>query len=161
MGVWQEAFHAVIQGPKLFSPAIFNMWLAHFLKREKRAGRRHIPYFLNTLTHILGVMWLHLDARAPWIVVPGRTVAPGKLCTLRKGSMDPWWKGTQPSAPCHPHCPVMDSAAWRGVIIDGTGSFRQGPTTHLSALTYGDNCPNSEGELPASLIVLTGGPLLF
>ena len=41
------------------------------------------------------------------------------------------------------------------------GAFRQGPTTHLSAFMYEDACPNSEGELPASLTVLTGGPLLF
>ena len=101
MGVWQEAFRAVIQGPKLFSPAIFNMWLAHFLKREKRAGRRHIPYFISTLTYILGVMWLHLDARAPGIVVPGWTVAPGKLCTSQKGSMDPWILGGKPLSLLH------------------------------------------------------------
>lgn len=69
-------------------------------------------------------MWLYLDARAPGIVVPGWTVAPGKLCTSRKGSMDAWWKATEPSAPCHPNCPVMDSAARRGLITDGTGSIQ-------------------------------------
>lgn len=34
-------------------------------------------------------------------------------------------------------------------------AFKQGPTTHLSALLHGDSRPDSEGELSASVIALT------
>lgn len=47
------------------------------------------------------------------------------------------------------------------VITDGTGSIQIRAFTHLSAFMYEDACPNSEGEFPASLTVLTGGPLFF